>query len=160
LVFVHLIRHGHAGSRGAWTGDDLDRPLSDRGRAQARELAAALADAPVEAVWSSPARRCTETVGPLALQHGTEVQANPVLAEGRDSYEALAFLLDTARSTTGDLVVCGHGDMIPNIVGTLVAEGVPVDGNSDPRVAKKGSVWRLEVVDGAVASASYLRPDG
>jgi broad specificity phosphatase PhoE len=155
-LVIHLIRHAHAGSRGAWTGDDLDRPLSDRGRAQARELAGAMADAPVDAVWSSPARRCTETVGPLALQHGTEVRSDPVLAEGRDSYEALAFLLALARTAAGDVVVCGHGDMIPNIVGTLVAEGVPVEDNADPRVAKKGSVWRLEVVDGAVTAASYL----
>jgi broad specificity phosphatase PhoE len=157
-VAIHLIRHAHAGSRGLWSSDDLNRPLSDRGRSQAGAVADALADAPVAVVWSSPARRCTETVGPLALQHGTEVQTDPVLAEGRDSNDAMAFLLGVARSTEGDVVACGHGDVIPNIVGTLVAEGVRVEDNADPRVAKKGSIWRLEVADGVVTSARYCDP--
>jgi 8-oxo-dGTP diphosphatase len=157
-VAIHLIRHAHAGSRKVWAGDDLDRPLSDRGRAQSRALAAALDGMPVSVVWSSPARRCTETVGPLALRHGTEVQVHPVLAEGGDSNAVLAFLLKVAREIDGDVVACGHGDVIPNILGTLVAEGLRIEGAADPRVTRKGSLWCLETTDGAVTSASYHPP--
>jgi 8-oxo-dGTP diphosphatase len=155
---IHLVRHGHAGSRGLWTGDDMDRPLSSRGRQQAAGLSELLAGAPVAAVWSSPARRCTETVGPVAVHHGTEVQVHRVLAEGGDSNEVLAFLLAEAHLLDGDLVACGHGDVIPNLVGTLAAEGVPVAGTNDPKVIKKGGLWHLELTGGAITAATYQPP--
>jgi broad specificity phosphatase PhoE len=156
---IHLIRHGHAGSRGLWSGDDLDRPLSDRGRQQAASLARLLAEAPVTRVWSSPARRCTETVGPLAVAHRTEVAVHPVLAEGGDSYEVLAFLLAEAAATEGDVVACGHGDVIPNLIGSLAAEGLPIEGSRDPGVTKKGALWHLEVTNGVVTGARYRPPE-
>ena len=42
LMLLHLLRHAHAGDPGAWDGPDADRPLSDKGRAQADRLGAHL----------------------------------------------------------------------------------------------------------------------
>ena len=49
---VYLIRHAKAGSRSRYEGDDSERPLSDKGRAQADALAARLAAAGVTALLS------------------------------------------------------------------------------------------------------------
>lgn len=58
-----VVPHADAGDRTKWTEDQDLRPLSDLGRDQAEELA--LAVGIVDAVFSSPARRCTETVQPI-----------------------------------------------------------------------------------------------
>ena len=54
---ILVVRHGSAGNRLAWEGDDDDRPLDPRGAAQAASLAEAFADFPVSVVLSSRAVR-------------------------------------------------------------------------------------------------------
>ena len=59
---VVLVRHGET----TWTiagrhTSHTDIPLTDRGRAQARELAAVLSDRPFALVLTSPLRRAVET---------------------------------------------------------------------------------------------------
>ncbi len=70
---ILVVRHGSAGNRLAWEGDDADRPLDPRGAAQAVSLAEAFADFPVSVVLSSRAVRCQQTVLPLARRAGLEV---------------------------------------------------------------------------------------
>ena len=66
LMPLLLVRHGSAGDRGAWEGDDRQRPLDKRGRRDAKDLVERLAPFKIEAILTSPYRRCLETVGPLA----------------------------------------------------------------------------------------------
>ncbi len=72
MTTILLVRHGETD----WNRDNrfqghADPPLNDRGRDQARELAARLADRGVDAVFTSPLRRARETAeiigGALAL---------------------------------------------------------------------------------------------
>lgn len=73
-----LIRHAaadHVGRRLA--GRTPGVRLSDTGRAEARDLAAALAHAPLAAVYTSPLERARETAAPLAEPHGLD----PVVSE-------------------------------------------------------------------------------
>jgi 8-oxo-dGTP diphosphatase len=65
-----LVRHASAGDRDEWDGDDRGRPLDDRGRKQAEELVERLAPYAIEAILSSPARRCVDTVEQLARARG------------------------------------------------------------------------------------------
>lgn len=70
-----LVRHASALDRGSWSGEDRQRPLDGRGRAQAHALPAHLAThglAPVHLV-SSPTRRCIDTLRPLADALGLEL---------------------------------------------------------------------------------------
>ena len=57
-----LVRHASAGDRTTWEGDDRERPLDDRGRRDADELVEQLASFHVQAILTSPYRRCVETV--------------------------------------------------------------------------------------------------
>lgn len=73
-----LVRHGEAAA--GW-GDDLDPGLSDRGRAQAEAMAAAVASLGPLRVLVSPLRRCRETAEPLLALWQAEPTVEPRVAE-------------------------------------------------------------------------------
>ncbi|MCC5953812.1 MAG: histidine phosphatase family protein [Acidimicrobiia bacterium] len=149
---IHLIRHGHAGKRSGWSGDDVDRPLSAKGRDQAEQLVEVLRGHQVGEVYSSPAVRCVQTVQPLAADRGLEVTNESCLAEGADPSKALRWLLDRA---TENPVACSHGDLIPVMIRMLVADGMDTDAGG---VSHKGSLWTLDVEDGTVRRGTYHPP--
>lgn len=72
-----LLRHSSAGSKAAWTKDDLSRPLDSGGAKEASELARLLRCFGVARVVSSPAERCLATVRPYAAATGGEVEVEP-----------------------------------------------------------------------------------
>ena len=147
-----LVRHALAGIRGTWPGDDLDRPLDDRGTAQARRLVEQWGDAAVDAVHSSRAVRCTETVRPLAEHAGVDVVEAPQLLEGAAPAACLAWL----EALPGEVVVaCSHGDVIGGVLSRLEERGTDLGG--DVRWPK-GSTWELQVEDGLVVRGHLHEP--
>ena len=58
-----------------------DPPLADLGRRQADALADWLADAPIDAIYTSPLRRAIETAAPLAARHGITPVVEDAIAE-------------------------------------------------------------------------------
>ncbi len=148
---VFLVRHAHAGNRSSWRGEDADRPLSPRGLAQAAGLADLLGDRGVTSVSSSPARRCVQTIEPLAHALKLPVELDKRLAEGSSVKVALDALL-----TGGDgQVLCAHGDLIPALMARLVHGGLRASG---PERCQKGSVWEIELERGKPAKARYRTP--
>jgi len=108
LMPLLLVRHAWAGDRSEWDGDDQVRPLDERGRRQAAELVELLRAYPIEAILSSPARRCVETVEPLAQVRALEVEQRPEFHEDNHSGDGVALV----RSLAGrNVVVCGHGGL-------------------------------------------------
>ncbi|MGB3682016.1 MAG: histidine phosphatase family protein [Rubrobacteraceae bacterium] len=83
---IALIRHGQstANATGVWQGQ-LDFPLSDKGRAQARLAGQAISAAPPEAIYASPLLRAYETAQLIAEGSGLEggVVTLPGLQERR-----------------------------------------------------------------------------
>jgi 8-oxo-(d)GTP phosphatase len=103
-----LVRHASAGSRSEWEGDDRERPLDERGGEQASLLVERLADLPVERIFTSPYRRCVETVAPLAAARGLSPELRPELGEDRQMVDGIALVRELAGT---DVVVCGHGGL-------------------------------------------------
>jgi probable phosphoglycerate mutase len=73
VTTILLARHGET----AWNRDNrfqghADPPLNETGRAQAAELAAALAEEPLAAIYSSPLRRAFETAEIAGAPHRLE----------------------------------------------------------------------------------------
>lgn len=151
-VNVYLIRHAHAGDRARWNGPDADRPLSAKGRDEAADIADALEGQPITRVLSSPALRCQQTVAGLAARLGLTVEVHDMVREGA-SLDAARTLLDELLHSGKDTVVCGHGDLIPELLDRLRSDGVTVDG----RGCAKGSVWHLVAKGGQVTRATYHR---
>ena len=68
---VLLVRHGESGSMAggaslALTDGQTDPPLAPGGIAEAELVGARLARQHIDAIYTSPLRRCVETAGPLA----------------------------------------------------------------------------------------------
>jgi broad specificity phosphatase PhoE len=81
-VRILLTRHGETifNVEGRWQGQS-DSPLTERGRAQARELARALAAEPIAAVYTSDLGRAALTAAEVVAQHALEVIPDPRLRE-------------------------------------------------------------------------------
>ncbi|MGY1711046.1 NUDIX domain-containing protein [Geodermatophilus sp. SYSU D00758] len=161
-----LVRHAHAGSRSEWDGPDELRPLSTKGRRQARELAAALPLFGPRELLSAPRTRCRETLEPLAEALGLPVGELPELGEeefAADPQAGLAVVdrLLEPRTDGGVTVVCSQGGAIPSVLVGLGVRFAGVGGALWPPAAK-GSTWVLGGRPGAL-SADYYRdfgPDG
>jgi 8-oxo-dGTP diphosphatase len=114
---VVLLRHASAGDRAEWQGDDLLRPLDDRGRRQALALRD-LAARGITRIVSSPYVRCVETVEPLATTLDLAIDVDARLAEGADPQDALALLAELDGG-----VACTHGDVIDALLGHSLKKG-------------------------------------
>jgi broad specificity phosphatase PhoE len=95
-----LIRHGQssANASGVWQGQ-LDFPLSDRGREQARLTGLALRGTPVHGFYASPLARAFETAEIIAREAAVSVEVVPLdglkerrggLLEGTTAEERMA----------------------------------------------------------------------
>lgn len=147
-----LVRHAHAGARKEWSGDDRLRPLSAKGRRQAKALATTLDGFGAQRILSSPFTRCVQTLAPFGAAIGLPVEPTEELAEG----EGLA-ALSLIRALADDKVaLCTHGDVIPEVLVAL-ADDDRLDLGPRPRQAK-GSVWVLEADGGHFRRATYLPP--
>jgi broad specificity phosphatase PhoE len=135
---LHVVRHADAGDRAAWTGDDRLRPLSAAGRSQAEAIALAFGDDTLERIVSSPARRCLDTVEPLAALRGLDVEEDDALAEGAP-FDRIDALL--TRLSGSSVMLCSHGDVIGSIVTTVRRRGVPL---GTAMRWPKGSTWVLD----------------
>ena len=151
---VLLVRHGSAGDREQWTGEDDLRPLDVKGQEQAAAAAAVLpAYAPVS-VHSAPPLRCTDTVQPLAVRLGLSLQVDPAL--GEKAWEADPSAVVKAVSELGTqpwtAVACSQGGAVQEAVGALTEQvGLGLD-----RVrARKGSLWALSFAGGRLVDADY-----
>ena len=107
-------------------------------------MADALVDAGVVLILSSGAARCVETVAPLAERLGLEVGTAEELFEGSDPESAWTFLAQCADDD-GDVVLCSHGDVIPDLIRRAQLRGMEIPGRSG---CSKGSRWTLTGWDG------------
>ncbi|GAA3473757.1 NUDIX hydrolase [Nonomuraea roseola] len=105
-----LVRHGSAGSRDAWEGDDDLRPLDDDGLAQARTLATVLPAYRPSSLVSSPSMRCVQTLP------GAHLRLDPLLSEQGYDREQSAELV---RGLEGPSAVCSHGKVLPPLIDEL-----------------------------------------
>lgn len=146
---VFLIRHAIAGVRDHQNPNDDQRELDPNGWEQAQAIAAAYGSEPIEAIYSSPARRCLQTVEPLAQQLGLSVTVAPELFEGASTSTSIEFV----RSFTGrNVVLCSHGDVIPDVLRNLEVGGSRLDG----RGCAKGSTWELDNSTERIESGRYF----
>jgi phosphohistidine phosphatase len=99
-VRLILVRHAHADS-----GDpDELRPLSARGREEARALAERLAEVGPDAVLASPLLRARETAAAIAKASGVELRVDDRLGPGATAED----VLEAAADGGATVVAVGH----------------------------------------------------
>jgi 8-oxo-dGTP pyrophosphatase MutT (NUDIX family)/phosphohistidine phosphatase SixA len=154
-----LVRHGDAGEREKWQGDDDLRPLTAAGRRQSKVLRTLLPRLGARRVHSAPPLRCQQTVEELAADLAVPIITEPLLSESgyqTDPDASLRRLLDIAAGPGGPAVVCSQGGVIPDLVGKLVDASDL--GRLEVRTAK-GSYWVLFFNNSSCASLALLRAD-
>jgi len=117
-----LVRHAHSDPG---QPDEL-RPLSSRGREEARALGERLASAAPDAVVASPLLRARETAAAIAKAANVEVRVDERLAPGATADDLLA-AIDGAGGT---VVTVGHQPDCSEIALTLAGHdpGFPTAG--------------------------------
>lgn len=116
---IFLVRHAEKST----SGDGKDPDLSDAGHARAKALAAILKDARIAAIYVTEFKRTQQTAEPLAAAAGIK----PTIVPGKDT----ADLVKKLKAESGDSLVVGHSNTIPEILKALgIAEPPPI-GDSD-----------------------------
>jgi 8-oxo-dGTP diphosphatase len=146
-VLVFVVRHACAGWKSEGDGDDAERPLDEAGQAQAEALAGVLTGRRPRRLRSSPARRCVDSLVPLARRTGLEVERCERLSVGAPTQDLLALLHEPASDHAA---LCTHGEVMGQLLAELRRQGLEVRGGapSDDELLAKGNGWELELGDG------------
>jgi exopolyphosphatase/guanosine-5'-triphosphate,3'-diphosphate pyrophosphatase len=153
-VKIYLVRNARAVPRVDRDGDDLLRPLSERGEAEADAIASHLAPLGITRVVAAPELRCQETVQPLARAARRSVHVDDRLASGSDVEKALEVL---PSFDDGPVVLCTHSDTITGLLRFFELGEAEVREGRLP--CKKGSIWVLQGFGRTPTAASYLEPE-
>jgi len=152
---VLVVRHGTAGRKSRFSGDDTRRPLDKRGRAQAEALVAQLLAFGATDVYAADRVRCHQTVEPLAAELGVPIQSEPTLTEeayAKNPKRALRRVLEIAAQT-GTPVICSQGKVIPDLIDWWCdRDGVHADKSRN----HKGSTWVLSLSAGRLVAADHI----
>jgi len=126
--------------------------LSQRGLLQAASLVGTLAADPVDAVWSSPAIRCRQTVEPLAAARGLAVHDNDLLGKNARIDALLLWLLAHEHDPW---ILCTHGEVFKALLVAGRSAGLVT---APARVTEKGAAWRVTRGTDAPLELEYLPP--
>lgn len=152
---VLVVRHGTAGSKARYHGDDTRRPLDKKGRAQAEALVAQLLAFGATDVYAADRVRCHQTVEPLAAELGVAIHNEPHLTEeayAKNAKRGRQRALQIA-GRSGTPVICSQGKVIPDLIGWWCdRNGV----RPDKARNHKGSTWVLSLSDGRLIAADHI----
>lgn len=122
-----IIRHAHATPRTDYVGEDGKRPLLPEGKKQAKELVRLLSAYGPRRVFTSPWRRCKDTITPYAKAHRYKIIDRGELSEmgnakgpARTAKVAKNLFTD-ARSS----ILCTHRPTLPTITKVLASYAEP-----------------------------------
>lgn len=136
-----ILRHTQAVKRSDFDGnDDNDRPLTGKGRTQAKALVPLLAAFGIEAVHSSDASRCIDTVRRFAKSVDAPVESEADLSEyGHDEHPKRASRrMHALLCDPRPLVVCSHRPVMPTLVETLAGMRISGPMDLDPKLPPGG----------------------
>jgi 8-oxo-dGTP diphosphatase len=124
---VIVLRHGKAVGREKWAEGELTRPLTGRGRRQAEECVPLLAAFGVREVWTSPWRRCRQTVKPYARAAKLTRHDVPAVTEAaaHQSPGGAARAMRRALASEHSLVLCTHRPVLRALFGIVAEAALP-----------------------------------
>jgi len=145
---VYFPRHAHAGNPDDWTGDDAERPLSQKGRKQAERLGKFLARTGFQpdVIVTSPKVRAQQTAELVATALGARTETDHRLGGPLDVGVLANVVADAGGSR---VVLVGHDPDFSDLTAELVgAEYMPL---------KKGTLVRLDATPPLQPASALLR---
>lgn len=156
-MWLVLARHGHAGRKDQWQGDDRLRPLDQRGRRQAAHLADVLEPLGPTRLVSSPYVRCTQTLDPLAERLGFAIELEAALVPDAAASGPVKLIRSLgAPGAASGVVACTHGEILGTLLSQLASQDHAKLARRPP--GSKGCAWVLEFEDGKLTSSRYIPP--
>lgn len=120
-----IVRHAQATKRSDFDGSkDKNRPLAKRGGSDARSVSELLDAFGVRRIISSDARRCVDTVRPLAKIVRADIEKEPLFSEGGfdkrpgPALKLMSKILADPRPT----VLCTHRPVLPELMAYLAKQ--------------------------------------
>jgi phosphohistidine phosphatase len=147
---LYFLRHGEAGKKDEWDGDDAERPLNKEGVARMKREAAAMAglDLGLELIITSPLVRARQTADIVARELG--MQKSLVIDDrlapgfGRDGLVQLLKKYASRKS----LLLVGHDPDFSETIAATIGGG---------RVeCKKGGFARVDIDDPATLRGTLI----
>jgi 8-oxo-dGTP diphosphatase len=146
-----ILRHTQAVKRVDFKGKhDWERPLSGRGRSNAKQLVPLLDAYGITQVHSSDATRCVQTVRKHAKSVDADIVLEPAFSEeghDADPAEAVRRIRELAYLAL-PTVVCSHRPVLPDLMETLRSELVDDDASVQDSVLDLDS-WDPRMAPGA-----------
>lgn len=148
-VELYLLRHADAGDPTTWAGDDAERPLSGKGRRQAKRLGSLLAGIKLrpDVILTSPKLRAADT----AKIVGKAVSVKPKKDDRLGSSIELGDLagLLAGNQEARRVVLVGHDPDFSTLASSLTGAAIEL---------KKGAIARIDLGDaGPRAGGGALR---
>lgn len=154
---IVVVRHGQAEPKKGWSGPDDGRPLIRRGHRQADRLDKVIGGGRPARVISSPARRCVQTVAPLADRYGLTVEIDAALAtDGGKAALELCHRLAASGHDDDDVVLCTHREVLEVLLPRLARDSGRKLGHRPP--GAKGGAWLLRFHAGRLQKVDYRSP--
>jgi len=147
---LYLLRHGQAGERETWAGDDRERPLTQAGRREMHAVAQGLRwlNLKLDALITSPLTRAHATADCVAQAlHPPLYTASDLLAPGCDML-ALGKVLEQYPQMQRIMLV-GHEPDLSQMIGELICAETPA------QVAmKKAACCRINLDSEAITNGT------
>jgi phosphohistidine phosphatase len=152
---LYLLRHADAGDPMAWPGDDAERPLSPKGRRQARRLGSMLADIgwKPDVILTSPKLRAADTARLVGRAVDVKPEQEDRLASSFDVNDVGSML--AAHPEAKRVVLVGHDPDFSAAASSLIGAAIEL---------RKGAIARIDLPDSKPAAGQgalrWLIPPG
>jgi len=152
---LYLLRHADAGDPAAWPRDDAERPLSAKGRRQARRLGSMLADIgwKPDVILTSPKVRAADTARLVGRAVDVKPNHEERLGATFDVSDIGSML--AAHPEAKRVVLVGHDPDFSSIASSLTGAAIEL---------RKGAIARIDFQDSKPASGQgalrWLIPPG
>jgi phosphohistidine phosphatase len=152
---LYLLRHGDAGDPMAWPGEDAERPLSAKGKRQARRLGSLLAEIgwKPDVILTSPKLRAAQTARIVGQAVDVKPDDEELLASSFELTDVGSVLADHPGARR--LVLVGHDPDFSSLASTLTGAAIEL---------RKGAIARIDLQDASPAAGQgalrWLIPPG
>lgn len=121
---LYFMRHGEAVEKNDFFGSDKERPLTQKGRADVRELAFILTTQGVKAdkIFTSTAKRAIETAWIVKSECGWEIPIDECNVLGLETSDEAVIRFIISLPVNCDYLLVGHEPTLGNVMRMLIGD--------------------------------------